>query len=146
MVDSDFASLRAILQDSFSSIDDLEKRTKDALNRFRDTEIALRRARDRHFPQGYFADVAWDILLDLDRAAREDLQFATTDLGVEAGVPLTTTLRYLQRLEADGFIQRVPDPADRRRSFVRLTDQGQSAMDSVFAAVTGGTGDQPEQP
>lgn len=136
MSDSELAALRAILKDSFSSIEETEKRTRNAIRQFRDTEIALRRARDRHFPQGYFADVAWDILLDLDRAAREGQQFATTDLGVEAGVPLTTTLRYLQRLEADDFIIRIPDPGDRRRSFVKLTDKGQEAMDAVFSAVT----------
>jgi DNA-binding MarR family transcriptional regulator len=141
MADTDFTNLRAILQDSFSSIDDLEKRTRAAISQFRETEIILRRARDRHFPQGYFADVAWDILLDLDRAARDGQQFATTDLGVEAGVPLTTTLRYLQRLEADGFIMRAPDPADRRRSFVRLTEVGQAAMNSVFDSVTASAGE-----
>jgi DNA-binding MarR family transcriptional regulator len=124
--------LRAILDDSFLSINAMEQRAREALDEFRKTEIKLRRARESHFPCGYFSDVAWDILLDLDSAAREGKQFAITDLCVEAKVPLATVLRYLNKLTADGYIQRSPDSKDRRRFFIALTDAGQRAMDSVF--------------
>jgi DNA-binding MarR family transcriptional regulator len=132
MSEGELAKLRAVLLESFSSLDEIERRTVDAANAFRASETALRRSRDRHFPNGYFADVAWDILLDLDKAAREGNQYAVTDVGVEAKAPLTTVLRYLSKLEADGYIERIPDTADRRRSFVRLTDFGQLTMNAIF--------------
>jgi hypothetical protein len=132
MSEHELANLRAVLLESFSSLDAIERRTVDAANAFRASEAVLRRARDRHFPGGYFADVAWDILLDLDKAAREGSYYAVTDIGVEAKAPLTTVLRYLSKLEADGYVERIPDPADRRRNFVRLTDLGQSTMNAVF--------------
>jgi DNA-binding MarR family transcriptional regulator len=135
MSERELANLRAVLLESFSSLDAIERRTVDAANMFRATEAILRRSRDRHFPSGYFADVAWDILLDLDKAARDGRQYAVTDIGVEAKAPLTTVLRYLGKLEQDGYLERISDTKDKRRSFVRLTDFGQSIMNAIFDEV-----------
>jgi DNA-binding MarR family transcriptional regulator len=40
----------------------------------------------------------------------------------------------LDRLERKGFIQRVPNPADRRGSLVRLTDEGLRTIDDAMTA------------
>lgn len=98
----------------------------------RDLEIKLRRLRNKQFPGGYFSDFAWDILLDLDKAAREGRRFAVSDAGADAGVPLTTAVRYIAKLERDGYIERETDPNDRRRTFVSLTDQGTRALNETF--------------
>ncbi|MEN9708334.1 MAG: hypothetical protein RIQ68_742 [Pseudomonadota bacterium] len=89
-----------------------------------DSELRLRRRRERTFNIGYFGDAAWDVLLELERARRLGHNIAITDLGVESRIPLTTVLRYLNRLEKDGFIDRRVDPNDRRRVFVSLTSEG----------------------
>ncbi|MGP3769692.1 MarR family winged helix-turn-helix transcriptional regulator [Streptomyces sp. SDT5-1] len=40
--------------------------------------------------------------------------------------------KALGKLEKRGFIERTPNPADRRAAFVRITESGQDAVDAVF--------------
>ncbi len=93
--------------------------------------MTMRRARDSVFPREYFSDAAWELLLDVYLADKERRKAAISDLGLAAGIPLTTTLRYIDRLESDGFVARVPDPHDKRRIFIALTEQGRAAMNHV---------------
>ncbi|MEY2927790.1 MAG: Winged helix DNA-binding domain, partial [Pseudomonadota bacterium] len=41
-------------------------------------------------------------------------------------------LRYINKLTSDGYIERCADPADRRRSFISLTERGHVTMDAIF--------------
>jgi DNA-binding MarR family transcriptional regulator len=41
----------------------------------------------------------------------------------------------VDRLEARGFVERLPDPADRRGVLVRLTPEGRKAVDGAFEAL-----------
>lgn len=97
-----------------------------------DAELRLRRRRERAFSVNYFGDAAWDIVLELERAQRMGHNLAITDIGVESRIPLTTVLRYLTRLEKDGFIVRKVDPTDRRRVFVTLTQTGYDLVCQSF--------------
>ena len=97
-----------------------------------DAELRRRRRREQKFKLNYFGDPAWDILLELERAQRLGHQLAVTDIGVEPQIPLTTVLRYLARLDADGLIDRRTDPRDRRRIFVSLTSEGNRLISDVF--------------
>lgn len=97
-----------------------------------DAELRLRRRRERAFSVNYFGDAAWDIVLELERAQRMGHNLAITDIGVESRIPLTTVLRYLTRLEKDGFIHRKIDPTDRRRVFVTLSQLGYDLVCQAF--------------
>ena len=95
-------------------------------------EMKFRARRNALFPQGYFTDPAWDILLDLYAAHCAGRAISTTGLGLAAGVPQTTMLRHLNELVRDGLAIRVNDPRDRRRVFVELTDAGVQRMVALF--------------
>jgi DNA-binding MarR family transcriptional regulator len=129
---------KTTLETALSSLSSIECKVEHAFADLRATEIRLRRARARFFPAGYFADVAWDILLELDHAERMGHSFSVTDVGVDTGIPLTTLLRYLAKLEADGFVTRAQDPMDGRRAMIGLTDQGRISLDQVFNATIEG--------
>jgi DNA-binding MarR family transcriptional regulator len=131
----DVGDVRVALQSALDSIAQLEARMAATLGELRQAEIRLRRARDMHFPPSYFADVAWDILLDLDWADERGVMLALSDLGVEAKIPLSTTMRYVQKMETDGFVVRQLDSKDRRRTIVALTDKGREAMKNIFGGV-----------
>ena len=97
--------------------------------------IANRQARARFFDPELFGDPAWDMLLDLTAAHGEGAQVSVTSLCIAAGVPATTALRWLTQMVENGIFQRVPDPADRRRAFIALSDKGIAAMSGYFASL-----------
>jgi DNA-binding MarR family transcriptional regulator len=52
-------------------------------------------------------------------------------LATAAHVQPQTMSKTLDRMERDGLVERLPDPADRRRRIVRPTPRGRSAWDSA---------------
>lgn len=106
--------------------------TRSTASRSYTDELAFRRRRNQLFPNGYFADAGWNILLDLYVARQSGRPISTTGLGLTGGVPQTTMLRHLDKLVRDGFAVRVPDPLDGRRIFVELTAAGIERMEALF--------------
>jgi hypothetical protein len=99
--------------------------------------IANRQARARFFDAELFGDPAWDMLLDLTAAHGEGVQVSVTSLCIAAAVPATTALRWLTQMSESGIFVRVPDPADRRRAFIALSDRSLTAMAGYFASLRG---------
>ncbi len=97
--------------------------------------IANRQARARFFDAELFGDPAWDMLLDLTAARGEGAQVSVTSLCIAAGVPATTALRWLTQMVEAGLFVRVPDPADKRRAFIALSDRSLTAMAGYFASL-----------
>jgi len=85
--------------------------------------IAARARRDQHFRPNMFGEPDWDMFLDLFVAQLTGAQISVNSLCIAARVPATTALRHITILERHGDIQRESDPFDRRRSFLRLSDQ-----------------------
>ena len=54
-----------------------------------------------------------------------------TDLAQRMNLTTSTVTGLLDRLERRGLTQRVPDPSDRRRSTVHLSDQGRGELGEV---------------
>ncbi|MDE2620025.1 MAG: winged helix-turn-helix transcriptional regulator, partial [Sphingomonadales bacterium] len=92
---------------------------------------AARKQRSDVLPGDMFGEPAWDILLELfSRALPQSMK----SICIGAGVPLTSTLRWVGLLDQQGLLTQYPDPNDARRTLVRLTAQGQ---DKVAEAVSG---------
>lgn len=87
-----------------------------------------RRRRIKHFPSDLFGEPAWDILLDLFSARLQNKQISVTSACLASSVPNTTGLRWLSELEELGFIERINSEADRRVSWVKLTDSANTSM------------------
>ncbi|MGN6850651.1 MAG: winged helix DNA-binding protein [Sphingomicrobium sp.] len=100
--------------------------------------IAARRAREAIIGDELFADPAWDILLELYAAALVQTKVATSDLCKASAVPATTALRWIDRLESAGLLQRQGDPLDARRTALELTRKGELKMESYFRIVRSG--------
>lgn len=91
-----------------------------------------RQLREKCLPSDLFGEPAWDILLDLYVAAKENVKISTTSACIGANVPPTTGLRWLQVLEGHGLIERECDGLDQRRIFVKLSKSGYAAMSDFF--------------
>ncbi len=94
----------------------------------------IRRRRARFLPMDLFGEPTWDILLDLYVATRENRPVPTTSACIGANVPPTTALRWLRILEARGLVDREEDGRDGRRTFVRLSELGLTAMEDWIQA------------
>lgn len=87
-----------------------------------------RRLRDRHFKNDLFADPAWDILLDLFVQKSVGKRVSITSACIASGVPATTGLRWVTLLVDEGLVIREGDEIDRRRAFLRLSKEGEKAV------------------
>lgn len=96
--------------------------------------IRLRRMRDQFFAGQFFADPAWDMLLDLMAARVERQRVAVSSLCIAAAVPATTALRWIRTLTDEGLFVRRADPDDGRRVFIELSDRAAMGMTGYFAA------------
>lgn len=94
--------------------------------------IRSRNERTKHFPDDIFADPAWDMLLDLFHSDLLQHRTAVTDLCIASKVPHSTALRWIATLTEVGLVARRPDPLDRRRVHIELTDTGRQGLYSYF--------------
>lgn len=106
-----------------------------------DTRLAAAKAwkragelRHRISPEPIFGDPAWDLLLDLYIARAEGRRVAISNASAAAGVPPTTGLRWIAKLQQLGWIGRIGDVRDGRRAFVFLTDDGVQLIESLLDA------------
>ncbi len=82
-----------------------------------------------------FGEPAWDILLDVFIAQKSQREMQVSSVCIEAGVPSTTILRWLARLEQEELIYRASDEVDGRRRLVRLTEGGEALMIRMLDAM-----------
>jgi len=97
--------------------------------------INARALRRELFDGNLFADPAWDMLLELYALSCEGRRISVSKLSFAAGVPATTALRWIDKLEAEGLVIRFEDPLDARRIWISLSDCGYSAMESFVERV-----------
>jgi CheY-like chemotaxis protein len=99
--------------------------------------IGSRSMRARFFPSQFFADPAWDILLDLTRAKLEGQQVSVSSVCIAASVPMSTALRWVRQMTEAGLLRRWTDPKDRRRDLIALTEQTAERMWDYLTTVHG---------
>ena len=96
--------------------------------------IRSRRLREQFFAPPLLEDPGWDMLLDLFAAELEDRAVSVSSLCIAAAVAPTTALRWIGKMADSGLFQRRPDPFDRRRAFMVLTDQARAGMERYCQA------------
>jgi DNA-binding MarR family transcriptional regulator len=55
------------------------------------------------------------------------------ELGRRTGIHLSDMVAVLNELTADGYVERTPDPADKRRNVVTITDRGRNRAAELAA-------------
>jgi DNA-binding MarR family transcriptional regulator len=95
---------------------------------------ALERARTRALA-GFGLDQSRLDVLGALRRAGTPYRLSAGELTRRCRVTPGATTQRVQRLELDGFVERVRDEHDRRTVYVALTPGGSAKLDEVFAAV-----------
>lgn len=80
-----------------------------------------------------FRDPAWDMLLDLFVAHHERRAMSISALCLGSGVPPSTALRHINRMESEGLIERCEDERDQRRTLIRLSPEMAPRLAEVIA-------------
>src|SRR6478752_9135458 len=57
---------------------------------------------------------------------------AQVDIAKRLRIEGPTMTRMLDTLEADGLVERLPDPADRRTKQLRVTSEGERVLEEIF--------------
>jgi DNA-binding response OmpR family regulator len=88
----------------------------------------LQEARSSIFGEAVMPEPAWEMLAELMRARLANQHLSVTSLALSSKSPMTTALRRIEDLIQGGLAARMPDPADRRRTYVELTPEGMARM------------------
>src|SRR5690242_14645994 len=95
---------------------------------------ALERARDRTLREFGLDQSGLDVLGTLRRTGAP-YRLTAGELTHRCRVTPGATTQRVQRLEREGYVERVRDPHDRRTVYVVLTTGGSAKLDDVFSAV-----------
>jgi DNA-binding HxlR family transcriptional regulator len=134
MLVHELATIRGQLHAVQTTLDGIVRLlTTLALDDISDLENDMMTVRRQAMPQGYFAETAWDILIQLDHARRHsnELVFPREDVGNM--VSEATQRRFLSALEADGLVASEPAPDQPGRLLARLTEFGSASLSRIFS-------------
>ncbi len=113
---------------------DLDLRPMEVLSRVSRLSHHLDRARRQAFAEHDIESWEFDVLAALRRAG-PPYQLSPGRLLRETLVTSGTMTNRVDRLAARGFVERLPDPRDRRGVLVRLTDAGRATVDGALAGL-----------
>jgi DNA-binding MarR family transcriptional regulator len=100
--------------------------------------LRVRQQRNAILGADSFRDPAWDMLLDLYVQDGDRKETMISALCIASGVPQTTALRYIYRLEQLGLVQTADHPTDQRRTMVSLSDDARSRVEKLLDMMQGG--------
>lgn len=95
-------------------------------------ELRNRQLRVAFFPNSFFGEPAWQMLLELYIAHYQRDQFTVTNLCIASNEPQTTALRWIDILETEGLIYRLTSRTDKRLKFIRITGAAIERLDQYF--------------
>jgi len=84
------------------------------------------------------SDPGSEMLLDLYWRDSQGLKTSLTSLWHASKASEMTARRCLAVMEEQAIVERMPDPTDGRRTYVRLTAAGRQKMDACFSALLTG--------
>lgn len=96
--------------------------------------LKSRQNRANYVSEDQISEPAWGILLDLVVAGLKGERVATSSACAAAQIPLSTALRHVNQLIQAGWVKRVNDPNDKRRTFLELQPRYFDVMVSYLRA------------
>ena len=110
---------------------DLDASAKEITGRIVRLASRFQQAYSETFQPFGLNDGDYGVLAPLRRAG-EPYELTPTDLARHRMMTSGGMTAALDRLERKGFIERLPNPADRRGSIVRLTNRGRATIDEAM--------------
>jgi DNA-binding MarR family transcriptional regulator len=112
-------------------VPELDDETLAGWRAFLNAHARVTRAIGRDLAAAGLPDLSWyDLLWTLYRAPGRALR--VNELAREVVLSPTAMSRFVDRVENAGYVQRTPDPADRRALQVTLTDAGADLLRKMW--------------
>jgi DNA-binding MarR family transcriptional regulator len=111
---------------------------EDAAERLALQMFAIREARDILLPDNVSSSAAWDVLLAAYVAERTGVRHNVGRMIEISRMKLTTGLRHIDLLEAEGLVERQQDRRDGRVFYVKLSPKGREIVDQILSAALPG--------
>ncbi|GAA4024872.1 hypothetical protein GCM10022280_27200 [Sphingomonas swuensis] len=121
------------------------ERRKLVLELARD-ERDKRQERQRHFARALFGEPAWELLLAIFISEGEGRSLALSKAAELIDHPLTTTIRWVEYLEASGLLIRERFGADRRVINIRPTTRAIAQIEAYFLGEKDDLDSEPAEP
>src|SRR3954470_11402578 len=122
---------------NLASVADLDDDVLATWRAFLDAHARVTRAISRDLAEAGLPDLSWyDLLWTLYR--RPERRLRVNELAREVVLSPTAMSRFVDRVEAAGYVRREPDPADRRALQVVLTDQGVTLLRTMWPVYQAG--------
>lgn len=93
-------------------------------------KIAINAASNRHVVARDMAEGAWLILIEAAVYHMQEQPLFVTSACIASGAPISSAVRYINDLEENGYLRRMPDPADGRRTSIVITERGLELVES----------------
>lgn len=100
--------------------------------------LRFRRLRNKLLGGDLFGEPAWDILLELFAADWSGEKLSVSGACYVSGVPSSTALRWIVRLENEGWVERTDDPLDGRRTWLTLTSRAERTIRDFLRQMAAG--------
>lgn len=88
--------------------------------------------RTKHLSPEFLGEPAWEMLIELFVQFAGGAKVSTKSLCIASGVPDTTAMRLIDRIEGAGLLERTQSPVDKRITLVGLTKQGVTAVGMIL--------------
>lgn len=115
------------------------ERQGDKLARI-DTLIAQSRWRERFFPRQMLSDHCWRMFLELYQSRSQGRRVSLTSLALVSGLPMATAVRKIHMMRDLALVNFTEDVADKRRTFVALSNVGLDKIEQFLAQLAADLG------
>ncbi|MEH6756236.1 MAG: hypothetical protein V7676_01845 [Parasphingorhabdus sp.] len=85
---------------------------------------------------GLFADSCWNMCLDVYICDLKDKQITVSSIAHSSGIPMTTAMRYINVMSAEGLLKKSPNPSDHRMIFISSTDICKDKISTILRFLT----------
>jgi DNA-binding MarR family transcriptional regulator len=124
-----------VRSDAMAGLEDDE--ALDAWRAFLNAHAHVTRAISRDLAEAGLPDLSWyDLLWAIYR--HPDQRLRVNELAREVVLSPTAMSRFVDRVEAAGYVRREPDPADRRALRVAITDSGAALLRRMWPVYQAG--------
>jgi hypothetical protein len=94
-----------------------------------------RRDREATLGADLIQDIGWNMMLDIFVSMTDGRRMSDVAVTLASGAPVTTASRFISFLVANGDLVREPDPRDRSRWLVTLSEARFAAVTAYLARV-----------